>query len=67
MDREMKYRVNKYLLKILIKHKTISVDEAADIQEQLLETIHPPYGSIEEVGDFEEYRSNTREEQSEGE
>jgi len=64
MDREMKYRVNKYLLKILIKHNILSVDEAADIQEQLLETIHPPYGSIEEVGDFEEYRNNSGEKQS---
>lgn len=65
MDREMKYRVNKYLLKILIKHNILSVDEAADIQEQLLETINPPYGSIEEVGDFEEYRNNSGEKQSE--
>ncbi len=64
MDREMKYRVNKYLLKILIKHNILSVDEAADIQEQLLETINPPYGSIEEVGDFEEYRNNSGEKQS---
>ena len=59
MDREVKYRVNKYILRLLVQHNIISKADAAIIQRQLLEEMNPPYKSVEEIGDFEEYRKNS--------
>lgn len=59
MDREVKYRVNKYILRLLVQHNIISKADAAIIQMQLLEKMNPPYKSVEEIGDFEEYRKNS--------
>ena len=43
MDREVKYRVNKYILRLLVQHNIISKADAAIIQMQLLEEMNPPY------------------------
>lgn len=59
MDREVKYRVNKYILRLLVQHNIISKADAAIIRMQLLEEMNPPYKSVEEIGDFEEYRKNS--------
>lgn len=59
MNREVKYRVNKYILRLLVQHNIISKADAAIIQMQLLEEMNPPYKSVEEIGDFEEYRKNS--------
>lgn len=59
MDREVKYRVNKYILRLLVQHNIISKADAAIIQMQLLEEMNSPYKSVEEIGDFEEYRKNS--------
>ena len=59
MDREVKYMVNKYILRLLVQHDIISKADAAIIHMQLLEEMNPPYKSVEEIGDFEEYRKNS--------
>ena len=59
MDREAKYRVNKYILRLIVQHDIISKADVAIIQMQLLEEINPPYKSVEEIGNFEEYRKNS--------